>query len=79
VVESGSHDELVAAGGLYARLYEEQFGGGLVEARCRDGVVLSSGRILDVPGAGGSDGDRDAGEAGRRRAAARAGPMEQAS
>jgi ATP-binding cassette subfamily B protein len=25
LVESGSHVELVAAGGLYARLYEEQF------------------------------------------------------
>ena len=25
LVESGTHDELLAAGGLYARLYEEQF------------------------------------------------------
>jgi len=51
LVESGTHDELLARGGMYAQLYEEQFGGGLVEARCRDGVVLSTGRILDVPGA----------------------------
>jgi ATP-binding cassette subfamily B protein len=77
LVESGTHDELLAKGGMYAGLYEEQFGGGLVEARCRDGVVLSSGRILDVPGAG-SD-DRESGGVGRRRPAARAGPIEQAS
>ena len=62
LVESGTHDELLARGGMYAGLYEEQFGGGLVEARCRDGVVLSTGRILDVPGA--------AGEADRPRPAA---------
>src|SRR6266536_773628 len=77
LVESGTHDELLAKGGMYAGPYEEQFGGGLVEARCRDGVVLSSGRILDVPGAG-SD-DRESGGVGRRRPAARAGPIEQAS
>ena len=37
--------ELLAHGGLYARLYDEQFGGGEVEAHCRDGVVLASGRV----------------------------------
>ena len=35
VAERGSHDELLAHGGLYARLYDEQFGGGEVEAHCR--------------------------------------------
>ncbi len=45
VAERGSHDELLAHGGLYARLYDEQFGGGEVEAHCRDGVVLASGRV----------------------------------
>jgi ATP-binding cassette subfamily B protein len=25
VVESGTHDELLAGGGIYARLYEQQF------------------------------------------------------
>jgi ATP-binding cassette subfamily B protein len=66
LVESGTHDELLARGGMYAQLYEEQFGGGLVEARCRDGVVLSSGRILDVPGA--DDGDSAPEHSSRRRA-----------
>jgi ABC-type multidrug transport system fused ATPase/permease subunit len=28
VVEQGTHDELLAAGGLYARLYRLQFGSG---------------------------------------------------
>ena len=45
IVERGTHDELVARGGLYSRLYEEQFGGGEIEAYCADGVVLADGRI----------------------------------
>jgi ATP-binding cassette subfamily B protein len=45
VVEQGTHGELLARGGLYARLYEEQFGGGEIEAHCTDGVVLTSGRV----------------------------------
>jgi ATP-binding cassette subfamily B protein len=46
IVERGTHEELVSAGGLYAELYRQQFQGGLVEARCEDGVVLSSGDVL---------------------------------
>jgi ATP-binding cassette subfamily B protein len=61
LVESGTHDELLARGGHYADLYDQQFGGGLVEARCRDGVVLSSGRILDMPGADSADNGNGAG------------------
>jgi hypothetical protein len=31
---------------LYARLYEQQFRGGMVEAECEDGVVLSTGEVV---------------------------------
>jgi ATP-binding cassette subfamily B protein len=37
------YDELLAQGGVYARLYEEQFGDGVVEAHCSDGVILANG------------------------------------
>ena len=46
IAERGTHTELLAEGGLYAQLYAQQFGGGLVEARCEDGVVLSTGQVL---------------------------------
>ncbi len=52
VAERGTHDELLAIGGLYAQLYEQQFKGGLVEAELRDGVLLRTGEI--VPPAGSS-------------------------
>jgi ATP-binding cassette subfamily B protein len=43
IVERGTHDELLTQGGLYARLYQEQFGDGMVEAHCSDGVILANG------------------------------------
>ena len=46
IAERGTHDELVARGGVYARLYEEQFGAGAVEAFCADGIVLADGRCV---------------------------------
>ena len=46
MVERGTHAELLARGGLYARLYTEQFAGGEVEARCRNGVRFPDGRTL---------------------------------
>ena len=45
IVERGTHAELLRQGGLYARLYEEQFEGGRVECLCADGVVMSNGTI----------------------------------
>ena len=59
LVEQGTHAELLASGGLYARLYAEQFGDGKVEARFADGVLFTDGRTLCDP----EDGDRE-----RRRA-----------
>jgi ATP-binding cassette, subfamily B, bacterial len=44
--ERGTHAELLARGGLYARLYHEQFQDGLVEASCADGIVLSNGGVV---------------------------------
>ena len=51
VVEQGTHYELVASGGLYAQLYDEQYEGGAVEYVRDDGIaVLASGNLrLPVP------------------------------
>jgi ATP-binding cassette subfamily B protein len=46
VVERGTHAELLAQAGLYARLYEQQFRGGLVQAECEDGVILATGEVV---------------------------------
>jgi ATP-binding cassette subfamily B protein len=46
IAERGTHDGLLAQGGLYAQLYEQQFRGGLVEAVTEDGVILSTGEVV---------------------------------
>jgi ATP-binding cassette subfamily B protein len=46
IVERGTHEDLLRVGGLYARLYQQQFRGGLVEAECEDGVVMASGEVV---------------------------------
>jgi ATP-binding cassette subfamily B protein len=46
IVERGTHAELLDRGGLYARLYDQQFRGGLVQAECEDGVILSTGEVV---------------------------------
>jgi ATP-binding cassette, subfamily B, bacterial len=46
IAEQGSHDELLARGGLYAQLYQQQFRGGLVQAEYEDGVILASGEVV---------------------------------
>ena len=46
VVERGTHQELLQQAGLYATLYQQQFAGGRVEARCRDGVLLTDGEVV---------------------------------
>jgi len=50
LVEQGSHPELLRLGGLYAKLYEDQFKDGLVEAECEDGFVLANGQVLSKAG-----------------------------
>ena len=45
IVEHGTHDQLLANGGMYANLYQQQFGGGRIEAYCEDGVIFSDGSI----------------------------------
>jgi len=44
IVESGSHDDLLATGGAYAELYREQFGDGEIESRTEDGTVFADVR-----------------------------------
>jgi ATP-binding cassette subfamily B protein len=46
LLEQGTHSELLRRGGAYAKVYEQQFQGGRVEAVCEDGMVLASGEVV---------------------------------
>ena len=46
LIEQGTHAELLERGGAYAKVYEQQFQGGRVEAVCEDGMVLASGEVV---------------------------------
>jgi ATP-binding cassette subfamily B protein len=49
LIEQGTHAALLAHDGLYRNLYDEQFGGGAVEARCHNGLVMSNGQVITLP------------------------------
>ena len=49
IVEQGTHYELLAFGGLYAQLYDEQFEGGRVEYVSEDGGVVLAGGNVRLP------------------------------
>jgi ATP-binding cassette, subfamily B, bacterial len=46
LLEQGTHAELLRRGGAYAKVYEQQFQGGRVEAVCEDGMVLANGEVV---------------------------------
>ena len=48
IIEAGTHEELLARCGLYAEHYREQFGGGLVECLCEDGIVMTDGMLVSA-------------------------------
>ncbi len=51
LLEQGTHAELLRRGGAYAKVYEQQFQGGRVEAVCEDGMVLANGEVVAAPAA----------------------------
>jgi ATP-binding cassette subfamily B protein len=45
VAESGTHRSLLRQDGVYASLYQEQFGGGKIQWQCTDGDIMTDGTI----------------------------------
>ncbi len=59
ILEWGTHADLLSQEGLYARLYREQYGGGLIEAYCEDGVIYSDGSIVPTDAAEAANASRN--------------------
>jgi ATP-binding cassette subfamily B protein len=45
VAETGTHRSLLREGGVYASLYQEQFGGGKVQWQRTGGDIMANGTI----------------------------------
>ena len=47
-VEQSDHETQPAQGGRYAAMFSQQYGDGLVEARCAPGLHMSDARVVET-------------------------------